>query len=77
MPTYAFTNFSNLRTVVIPNSFTQFAYYAFYNCTSLETIYYCGTEAQWNAIIKGSDWDTNAGTSTALGTYTVVYNYNA
>ena len=65
----AFLDCSSLTSVVIPDSVTSIGSTAFANCSSLTTINYCGTEAQWNAIIKGSRW--NSGT----GNYTVVYNY--
>ena len=66
----AFSNCSSLASVVIPDSVTSIGYEAFYGCSSLTTINYCGTEAQWNAITKYSDWDYGT------GDYTIVYNYN-
>lgn len=42
---------------------------AFRDSTSLTAINYAGTEEEWNAIVKGSDWDAGA------GKYTVNYNY--
>ncbi len=43
--------------------------YAFYGCSRLTDIYFTGTEEQWNAIEKGTDWDDGT------GDYTVHYNY--
>ena len=41
---------------------------AFSDCSSLKTMYYKGTEEQWNAIIKDAYWDMRT------GNYTIVYN---
>ena len=65
----AFFMCTNLTSVTIPASVTEIGRQAFYGCTSLTTINYTGTEAQWNAITKGSDWDT------CTGCYTITYNY--
>ena len=45
--------------------------------SQLQNIYYGGTEDQWNAVTKGSDWDLEAGYLTPSGTYAGVYDYNA
>ena len=66
--TQAFYRCTNLTSITIPNSVTSIDRDAFYYCTSLKTINYTGTEEQWNAISKGTDW--NAGTS-----FNVIYNY--
>ena len=61
-----FYNCARLTSVTIPNS-VMIGNEAFVNCLSLKTIYYKGTEEEWNAIIKDSYWisDTN---------YTIIYN---
>ncbi|MDR0856103.1 MAG: leucine-rich repeat domain-containing protein [Clostridiales bacterium] len=41
---------------------------AFYNCSNLTVINYRGTEAEWNAITKGSGWKANCPA-------VIVYNY--
>ena len=60
---------SSLESVVIPESVTRIGEMAFYDCVSLTSIKFRGTEEQWNAITKGSDWDSNT------GNYTIIYNY--
>ena len=47
--------------------------YNTYGCNNLETITFKGTEAQWNAITKGTDWDRGAGLKTSARKYTVVF----
>ena len=66
---YAFYFCDSLTSVVIPDSVTSIGKYAFYNCTGLENIYYRGTASQWEAIAKGSSWNSNT------GSYTMTYNY--
>ena len=51
-----FQNCSSLTSVTIPNSVTSISDFAFQNCSSLKTINYTGTEEQWKAINKGSNW---------------------
>ena len=65
----AFMNCTGLTSVVIGNGVTSIGRYAFYNCRSLTSIKYSGSESQWNAISKASDWDYNT------GNYTITYNY--
>jgi len=48
---------------------TSIGDWAFESCSSLTSIKYRGTEDQWNAIAKASDWDYEA------GNYTIIYNY--
>ena len=36
---------------------TSIEYSAFYYCSSLTSITFQGTVAEWNAITKGSDWN--------------------
>ena len=57
---YAFWH-TGLTSVVIPDSVESIGYQAFYNCTGLKSITYAGTKAQWNAIPKGSYWNTFTG----------------
>ena len=63
----AFDDCMGLTSMVIPDSVTKIGAYAFGGCTGLRTIYYKGTEEQWNAIIKDSAWISGAN-------YTIIYN---
>ena len=40
---------------------TKLGDYAFEDCSSLKSINYNGTKAQWNAISKGSNWNYSTG----------------
>ena len=55
----AFKYCSSLTSIEIPESVTSIGRYAFEHCRSLKTINYSGTKAEWNAISKGSYWNTN------------------
>ena len=46
----------NLTTVVLPNSLENIGGASFEHRNALATIYYNGTEAEWDAINFGSDW---------------------
>ena len=65
----AFYSCDSLTSVVIPDSVTSIGDRAFAYCTGLENIYYRGTASQWEAISKGSGWNSNT------GSYTITYNY--
>ena len=66
----AFQDCSSLTSIEIPDSVTSIGAWTFARCTSLTSIKYRGTEAQWQAISKGSEWDYGT------GNYTVTYNYD-
>ena len=57
--TKAFQNCSKLTTIVIPGSVTAIGWYAFQNCSLLTFIAFKGTMAQWNAITKDSEWNSD------------------
>jgi hypothetical protein len=71
---YAFCEYSDLVSVVIPNSVTSIGNYAFYYCKNLTSIEYCGTSSQWQSLSKGAYWDSGAGRNTAAGSYAIIYN---
>ena len=48
-------------SITIPSSVTNIGDYAFYGCTGLKDITFIGTQDQWNAISKGSDWNYKTG----------------
>ena len=50
---YTFSDCYALREVTLPASVETIAENAFLNCQALETVYFGGTEAQWNAIAVG------------------------
>ena len=56
---YAFYYCTSLKSITIGNNVTSIGYYAFEGCTSLKSITFEGTIAQWNAIRKGSSWNSN------------------
>ena len=66
---YAFFYNENLEGIIIPESVTEIGDYAFYGVYSLETLYYAGSEDEWNAISVG---DYNS-----LSDYETVYDYEA
>ena len=63
---YTFHNCTNLTSVRIPDSVTSIGDSAFYDCTSLTEIRYSGTTAQWKAIAKVQNWDTDTGDYTVI-----------
>lgn len=46
----AFQNCSKLRAVLLTNSVDTIGSYAFYDCDNLETVYFKGTQAEWEQI---------------------------
>ena len=62
---YAFYQFTALKTVNIPASVTIIGDSAFCECTKLKYVYYDGSEASWNSIWKGENvfacYDDEAG----------------
>ena len=50
-----------LTSATLPASLKELGDFAFKDCPKLSTIYYAGTVEQWNAIIKGEDWDEGRG----------------
>lgn len=56
----AFEDCVELTELTLPASIKEIDSYAFYNCTSLTSIKYKGTLAQWKEIYKHEDWNTNS-----------------
>ena len=70
----AFVGCTALKSITIPNNVTSIGIGAFMNCTNLANIYYKGTQAQWNAITKATNWNMNMGSNVEGGTV-ITYNY--
>ena len=60
----AFNSCSQLTSVTIPTCVHSIGSFAFYHCSSLETIEYQGTIAEWHEIAKGIAWDSHTGNYT-------------
>ena len=52
----SFYGCTSLTSVTIGSGVTSISYYALSSCTSLTAINYNGTEAEWEAIEKGTSW---------------------
>ena len=50
---YTFRGCSMLTSIIIPDSVTSIGKEAFDRCDRLETVYYGGTEEQWDAVLIG------------------------
>lgn len=57
----AFYNCSGLTSVAMGNGVKSIGSYAFSDCDKLTRIDFNGTKAQWNAIIKGDNWNGEGG----------------
>lgn len=49
-------NSNYVKTVIIPSSVTEIEEHAFVNCNQLTKVIYKGTKAQWDKVIKGTNW---------------------
>lgn len=65
---YAFAECKKVSEIVIPKSVTTVYEAAFNSCDNLKTVYYCGSEEEWNAITM---WERNETLDSAVK----VYNY--
>lgn len=54
---YAFSGCSWVTDITIPKSITSIGEKVFYGCRALKNMYYKGTQEEWQAIFKSSDWD--------------------
>lgn len=59
---------SKITTIVIPKSVKTISSYAFAGCANLSTIYYTGSQAEWNSISVGTGNDK-------LSSVNIIYNY--
>ena len=73
----AFRSCSRLTSVTIGNGVTSIGDYAFCSCYGLTEIHYQGTQAQWNAISKGSFWNANTGSYTVYCTDGTISEYGS
>ena len=48
---WAFFDCYNLKSILLPNSLDTIGEYAFANCYNLQTVYFKGTQAEWDWII--------------------------
>ncbi len=53
---YCFENYGSLTSLYLPVSVTTLSYSFIYGCTSLESIVYGGTLAEWEAVTKEEGW---------------------
>lgn len=60
----AFSGCYDITNVTIPRGVTIIGEYLFSGCKNLTSVRYNGTKEEWNAVIKGSDWDWNTGNYT-------------
>ena len=66
---YTFSGCTSLTEITVGRSVTSIDSYAFSGCTALAIINYRGTESEWDAITKATNWNADC------GAYTVIYNY--
>ena len=67
----AFSNCTALTEITFPVSLKYLGAWSFEYCYKLQTIYYEGTEEQWQQISAGAYWYYSVGSE--VGGYTIVY----
>lgn len=60
----AFWKCANLESITIGKNVTEIERYAFAECYALKEIIFEGTRAEWNAVVKETEWDYRAGNYT-------------
>ncbi len=68
----AFAGCTSLSSINISDSVTSIGGYTFNSCSNLTSINYTGTEEQWNAITKGSNWNSGVPSNCVIN-----YNYKS
>lgn len=56
-----FADRAEITKITLPASVKEIGESAFSGCTALTNITFLGNTAQWNAVTKGSGWNTNTG----------------
>jgi hypothetical protein len=69
IPYGAFMHCTNLTSIVIPKSVVWIGGSFAYESMKLTNIYYCGSEKEWQEIVKHAEWDNGA------PKFTVHYNH--
>lgn len=68
VPSYILRECTNITEIEIPDSVTSIGSSAFSGCSGLKEIHYNGTMAQWYAVKKGYNWNSNTGSYTVYCT---------
>ena len=68
VPAYAFRNCDLIVEIAFEQVLATIGAQAFEGCSSIKTVYYEGTQAEWNDIVFGADWNKNA------NDFSIVYN---
>ena len=54
---FCYSTYIDPTVVTLPSGLESIGNQAFWDCTQLTTIYFCGTEAEWDLVRKGENWD--------------------
>lgn len=54
---YVFSSYGRITSITFPRSITSVGFRAFYDCSNIETTYYCGTYDEWKNVTVGNDND--------------------
>ena len=73
---YAFKGCSSLKDVYVGSTLNTIGKQVFYNCSSLSHLWFDGTQAQWNAVSKDSQWRSGAANFTEYWRCTVTFDAN-
>lgn len=70
----AFYNCNILETIVLPAGISSIPRQCFAYCYRLKSIYYKGSESQWEALTKDTNWNSGMGNYVQGGTQ-IICNY--